>query len=456
MRHSAHCVITIAICLCGQIAFSQENDTTSRIDKLFSSWNNSTPGGSIIVARSEKVLYHKAFGLSNLEGNIPNTTETIFEAGSVSKQFTAYSILLLESEGKLKLTDDVRKYVPELPVYEAPVTIQHCLNHTSGLKDWGSVGSLTGWPRGTRDYTTPLGLHIMGKQKSTNFKPGNEYSYSNSNYTMLTVIVERLSKQSLEDFTRDRLFKPLGMTHTRWRSDFRDVVPGRAQAYSRNEQDYELNMPFEHIYGHGGLLTTTGDLLIWNRLLDKHDALYMKRVEEGKLNNGKSITYAAGIQHGYVTGQAEIAHSGATAGYRAWLAYYPSKKMTIALLSNDANFPVVDAGKDIAKIYFGEGEERTIREPDPVPEKATYTSLDPFAGEYYSEEAECTWKIRVENNKLVATMESLEDLPLEADVVNTFVCGGNKIEFRIDSKKKITGFNISVSRASNVPFKKIR
>jgi CubicO group peptidase (beta-lactamase class C family) len=445
----------ILLCLVVNSACGQSGDTTSHIDKLFSSWNNSTPGGSILVARGEKILYHKAFGLANLEGNIPNTTSTIFEAGSVSKQFTAFSILLLESEGKLKLTDDVRKYVPELPAYEAPITIQQLLNHTSGLKDWGSVGSLTGFPRGSRDYTIPLALHIMCQQKSTNFKPGSEYSYSNSNYTMLTIIVERVSKQTLEQFTAERLFKPLGMSSTRWRSNFRDIVPNRAQAYSRNENGYELNMPFEHIYGHGGLLTTTSDLLKWNQLLEKHDAVYTKRIEHGRLNDGKEIAYAAGIQHGNVNGVAEIQHSGATAGYRAWLAYYPSEKLTVALLSNDAGFAPYDVGHEIAEIYFGAPPKPSIVEPEP--ENKPKVSFDPklYVGEYYSDEAECTFRIIEKDNGLAIVNDAIETNPLEATAPNVFE-GIGKIEFKIDSRKKVTGFSISISRASNVPFKKVK
>ncbi|MEJ0029013.1 MAG: serine hydrolase domain-containing protein [Bacteroidota bacterium] len=126
-------ILTIVV----KTALAQSIDTTARIDQLFSSWNNSTPGGSILVARGEKILYQKAFGLANLESNVPNTINTIFEAGSVSKQFTAFSILLLESEGKLKLTDDVRKYVPELPIYEAPITIQMLLNSHEWFKRLG-------------------------------------------------------------------------------------------------------------------------------------------------------------------------------------------------------------------------------------------------------------------------------------------------------------------------------
>jgi len=452
------------LCLVGQRAFAQATDTTAQIDKLFSSWNNSTPGGSILVARGENILYQKAYGLANLESKVPNTTETIFEAGSVSKQFTAFSILLLNAEGKLNLGDDVRKYVPELPVYEAPITIQHLLNHTSGLKDWGSVGALTGWPRGSRDYTLPLALHIMCKQKTTNFKPGNEYSYSNSNYTMLTIIVERVSKQSLEDFTKERLFKPLGMNSTRWRSNFRDVIPNRAQAYSERDNGYQLEMPFEHIYGHGGLLTTTGDLLKWNQLLETHklggDAVFNKRLEHGKLNDGKPIAYAAGIQHGEVNGIAEIEHSGATAGYRAWLAYYPTKKLTVVLLSNEANFPPVDMGHQVAEIYFGKKKEveNSVLEPgnSPAVLKPGAQSMYDLTGRYYSEEAECSYLIeKLSTGELTATNEALQTFPLERESDLLYKLNGAPVEFQL-TKKIVTGFNISVSRANKVPFKKTK
>lgn len=440
-------LIPIALILCSvaQTAFSQAIDTVSQIDKLFSSWNNATPGGSVLVARGEKILYQKSFGLADMEHNVPNTISTIFEAGSVSKQFTAYSILLLESEGKLKLTDDVRKYIPELPVYKGVVTIQMLLNHTSGLKDWGSVGALTGWPRGTRDYTLALALHIIFKQKSTNFLPGAEYSYSNTNYTLMVEIVQRISKQSHEDFTRDRLFKPLGMTSTRWRSNFRDIIPGRAQAYSDYDHNgvYELEMPFEHIYGHGGLLTTPADLLKWNQLLEKHDALYDKRTKRGLLNDGSDVSYAAGIQHGNVNGVAEIGHSGATAGYRAWLAYYPTKKLSIILISNDGNFGPVDAGHKIAEVYFGSAAPTRNEEQQqtPAPEAKFDSNI---LGDYYSDEAECTFRIIQKENSFIAITDALTEIPLSELDINF-----------VSTKGKVTGFNVSVSRANNVPFKKI-
>lgn len=368
---------------------AQPEDTLKQIDALFSQWNNSTPGGAILVTRYNKVLYHKAFGLADLEHNTPNTTETIFESGSVAKQFTAASIFLLAAEGKLRLNDDVRKYVPELPTYDAPITIQHLLNHISGLKDWGVIGGVSGWPRTTRVYTQDLALQIICRQKSLNFTPGSEYSYSNSNYTLLVTIVERVSKQSLADFTRIHFFEPLEMNHTQWRDNFREVVPKRAIAYSKSGSMYLQNMPFEHVHGHGGLLTTTGDLVKWNTLLETHriggDQVFAWRTQKGKLTNGKEISYAGGISVNTVNEFTEISHSGATAGYRAWLAYYPQIKLSIVVLSNDSSFGVVQAGRKIAELFMKPIEklkkERlsfTLSESDLKRFAGTYKSIREF------------------------------------------------------------------------------
>jgi|JI10StandDraft_1071094.scaffolds.fasta_scaffold01852_19 CubicO group peptidase (beta-lactamase class C family) len=351
-------------------SFAQTTDQLKKIDQLFSAWNNATPGVAVAVQQGDKIIYNKAFGLADLEHTVPNTTETIFESGSVAKQFTAMSILLLAAEGKLSVTDDIRKYVPEIPKYNTTITIQMLLNHTSGLKDWGSVGSLTGWPRTTRVYTQDLALQIMSKQKSTNYTPGTEYSYSNSNYSLMVTIVERVSGKSLAAFTEEKLFQPLGMTNTQWRENFREVVPNRAIAYRKQNGVYEQLMPFEDIHGHGGLLTTTGDLLKWNALLETHalggKQVYNWRVQKGKLTNGKEIIYAAGINVSKFYGFDEISHSGATAGYRAWLAYYPEKKISIVALSNDGSFNPTGIGRQMAEIMLSDPNKEQIDLPPVV------------------------------------------------------------------------------------------
>lgn len=456
-------VFTLVLCSLAQIASSQATDTLKQIDNIFSSWNNATPGVSVLVARGEKIIYQKAFGLADMERVVPITTQTIFEAGSVSKQFTAFAILLLESEGKLKLTDDVRKYIPELPVYEAPITIQMLLNHTSGLKDWGSVGSLTGFPRGERNYTLDLGVHIISKQKTTNYIPGTEYNYSNSNYTLQVAIIERVSKQKFEDFTRERMFKPLGMTSTRWRSDFREIVPGRALAYSpKGNGKYELNMVFENIHGHGGLLTTTGDLLKWNQLLETHqlggDQVYNKRIERGKLTNGEVIHYAAGLDYSEVNGATVIGHTGSTAGYHAWLGYYPSKKITIALLSNDGSFDSRSGGNQIAEIFFGKAPQEDHEESPEPP--YVRKPVDPYnydyTGRYYSEDAECFFTIMKNNDGLIAIDDALKENKLRLKEQHVYLMkGGVEVGFKIDKKKNVTGFTVSMGNAKNIPFKKI-
>lgn len=411
-----------ALFLCGFFclfisAEAQSIDTLNKIDEIFTHWNNATPGGSVLVAKGEKIIYHKAFGLADLEHNVPNTTETIFESGSVAKQFTAASIVLLASEGKLSTQDDVRKYIPELPQYDAPILIQNLLNHTSGLKDWGVVGSLTGWPRTTRVYTQELALEIICKQKSLNFTPGTEYSYSNSNYSLLVTIVERVSGQSLAFFTKTRFFEPLGMKNTQWRDNFREIIPNRAIAYDKTITGYEQMMPFENVHGHGGLLTTTGDLLKWNRLLETHaiggDKVYASRIEQGRLKNGQQISYASGISIGKFNNYAEISHSGATAGYRAWLAYYPEQKITIAILSNDDQGNVVNNGKRIAGILLGNAVS-SAKKPQAI--TLSESDLKKFTGNYRSIRGFDGFKIDYADGKLVWA-EGSSLVPVHSDTL---------------------------------------
>ncbi|MFI5310536.1 MAG: serine hydrolase domain-containing protein, partial [Gemmatimonadales bacterium] len=244
-------------------------DLAARVDRVLAQTNatSATPGCAVGVSHDGRIVEH-AFGMADLELGVANTPKTVFETGSVAKQFTAASIVLLAIEGKLRLDDPVRKYVPELPEYGAPLLIRHLLNHTSGVRDWGSVLALTGYGRGERVVSQVLALDVITHQKGVDFTPGAEYSYSNSGYTLLATIVERVSKQTLPAFTAERLFKPLGMT-AQWRDDYTRLVPGRAQAYAPAPGGaWRLDMPFMNVYGNGGLLLTVGDLLKWNAMLD--------------------------------------------------------------------------------------------------------------------------------------------------------------------------------------------
>ena len=318
-------------------------DPDPSIDAIFQKWNKpDAPGCVLGVKRPGAAPLIRSYGSADLEHNVPISDSTVFEAGSVSKQFTAAAILLLAEKGALSLSDDVRKYLPELPAYAAPITIEELLGHTSGLRDWGEVEGFAGWPRTSRIYTLDDVLAIAVRQKSLNYRPGTAYSYTNTGFNLLAIIVARVSKQSLADFTRDHLFVPLGMTHTQWRDDFTRVVKGRAIAYEMSKEGYHQEMPFENAYGNGGMLTTAGDLLRWNDALSAGElGSFVTReiTRQTKLENGKTIAYARGLFVESYHGVREISHSGATAGYRAWLGRYPDQQLSIALLCNagDAN-----------------------------------------------------------------------------------------------------------------------
>src|SRR5688572_25855884 len=226
--------IVIVAVLLPAIAWTQAPaDAAARVDQVFARWNSrETPGCAVGVARNGETVLARAYGMADLEHDVAATPATIYEAGSVSKQFTAGAIMLLAQQGKLSLTDDVRKYVPEVPDYGTPITIRHLLNHTSGLRDWGSVAGIGGWPRGNRMHTHAHMLDIVSRQRALNYPPGSAYSYTNSGYNLLAVIVDRVSGMTFAEFSKQNIFQPLGMTRTEWRDDYTRIVKDRSVAYA--------------------------------------------------------------------------------------------------------------------------------------------------------------------------------------------------------------------------------
>jgi CubicO group peptidase (beta-lactamase class C family) len=337
-----------------QVNFS---DTVRKINTILQPWTNpNLPGVSIAISRNGQVLFAAASGAADLEHGIPTDTSTIFEAGSVSKQFTAAAILLLEQDGKLSQKDDVRKYIPELPEYESVITIYDLIHHQSGLRDWGSVAGVEGWERGSRAHTNAHALQIICRQKALNNPPGTEYIYSNSNYNLMAIIVERVAKTSFAEFCKQRIFIPAGMLHTSWRNDYRQIVKNRAIAYQQTPISLKISMPFEDAHGNGGLLTTPTDLVKWAAFMHAGKLggpeLLQRQLEEGQFRNGTSHPYAAGLRITHFNGHPLVTHSGATAGYRANLDYFPAQRLSIALLSNTSGFSPVQIAVKIAAIFF--------------------------------------------------------------------------------------------------------
>jgi Beta-lactamase len=307
----------------------------------------------------------------------------------VSKQFTAASVLLLAQDGRLSLQDDVRKYIPKLPDYGRPITIAELLGHTSGLRDWGGVEDIAGWPRGDRIYSMADVLHVAARQRALNYTPGAAWSYTNTGYNLLALIVERVSGKALPAFSHERIFVPLGMTHSQWRDDFRRVVPDRAIAYSAAPGGgFQQTMPFENAYGNGGLLTTVGDLLIWNRALTQGSLGAYVTTElqrRSTLNDARVVDYARGLFIDRYKGLSQVAHSGATAGYRAWLGRYPDQGLSIALLCNAAEAQTGKLAHTVADLYLP--AETPLPAAAPAATSKPDSSLAKWAGLYVDDRA---------------------------------------------------------------------
>ena len=389
------------------------------------------PGCAAAVSLNGDVVFEKAYGLADLEHNVPNTPQTIFESGSVAKQFTAAALLLLQQDGKLSIDDPVRKHIPELPDYGSPLTIRHLLNHTAGLRDWGSVLSLTGAGRGERVITQDLALDVITHQRALDFTPGAEYSYSNSGYNLAAIIVERVSKQKFPAFVEERLFKPLGMKNSSWRDDYQRIVPGRAQAYSRQGNGpWRLNMPFMNVYGNGGMLTTVGDWMKWNAMLDSQSLgapLVTALETQGVLNDGRKIAYALGLVVDKYKGLKDVSHGGATAGYQTFLARYPDNKVSIGVMCNGTSPSAGGIAASITDEIFGPFPEA----PKTEPAKVSEDELKKFVGIWRNEKTHGPARFVIENG--VSRWSGARLVPMGG---GQFTAGSNQLKFTFDKDDK--------------------
>ena len=381
------------------------------VDEVFAKWTSSTPGCAVGVAIGGKPVLVKAYGMADLEHDVRNTPETIFESGSVAKQFTALAVQLLAGEGKLSIDDPVRKYIPELPDYKVPLTIRHMLTHTSGLRDWGSVAGIAGAPRTTRAYTHGHVLDIVSRQRSLNFDPGSKWSYSNTGFNLAAIIVSRVSGMPFSEFSKQRIFGPLGMTHTSWRDDHSRIVKGRAIAYSEQAGQYHTEMPFENVHGNGGLLTTVGDLLIWNENFVNPKVGTAKALTEmqsvGRFNDGKPLDYGLGLYVNEYRGVKNVYHSGSTAGYRAHLNRFPESRTSVAVLCNGSNGDASRAANRVSEVFLGDrlkpaaAPTSAARPPAPLNPPPSPSQLSELTGSYWSDEAETMLIAAVESGDLL-------------------------------------------------------
>lgn len=356
-----------------------------KVDALFDKWSKpDTPGCALEVVRDGATLYQHNYGLADVEHSIPIAANTVFDVGSISKQFTALAIYLLAEDGKLSLDDDVRKYVPQLHDFGKPITISHLLHHTSGLRDQWQLLTMSSW-REDDEITQEDVLKMVWRQRELNFAPGDEFMYSNTGYTLLGLIVERVSGMSLRQFTDERIFKPLGMDHTHFHEHYGDLVPNRAYSYDRRpDGSYTYVASSYSTVGPCSLFTTVGDLARWDenfysgRIGGKD--LLAQMQEKGRLNNGKDIDYASGLEIGQYRGLKTIYHDGGIAGYRAEILRVPDAHFSVITLCNAGDARLLS--RKVSEILLSSRMQPLPPKSEPTQIKIDPALLNAYVGDY--------------------------------------------------------------------------
>ncbi len=347
-------------------------EAAAKVDEIFVRWDTCwTPGVAVAVISGGEIIYSNGYGYANMEYDIPVTPSTIFHIASISKQFTTFSILLLEEEGKLSLDDEVGKYIEEFPDFGKSVTLRQLAHNISGVRDQWNLLGMAGW-RLDDVITTEQVLRLVSNQKELNFDPGEEYLYSNTGFTLLAEVVARVSGKSFAEFTKERIFGPLGMTNTLFYDDHEKIVRNRAYSYGPRNDGYRKRVLSYATAGATSLFTTVEDMKHWSNNFDNPTVgtpeMIAKMNTRAVLNNGDTISYALGQTVGTYKGLKRISHGGADAGFRTFFARFPEQDFSVVVFSNDASFSSAGMAMRVADIYLEDylvEDEDDEEEPDP-------------------------------------------------------------------------------------------
>ena len=431
------------------------------IDAVFSAYNIRGPGCALGVYQDGKIAYSKGYGLANIEYNIPLTPKTPMIMGSVSKQFTAAAIALLAEQGRISLDDDIHKYLPELADYGRKITVRQLVHHTSGLRDWWALVDAAGM-RPDDGYTVDDVVALASRQKNLNFDPGAEYNYSNTGYILLGVVVQRATGKTLRQFAAEQIFAPLGMTVSHFHDDHNEPVKGRAFAYSPiagKPGSWTINVWNNDIVGQGGLMTTVEELQKWDENFYTGKvggkAFLARQLEQGKLNDGKTLPYAFGIQVGTYRGLPRVEHSGSTGGYRTDIARFPQQHTSVVTMCNVSTADAGGLAMRVADVVLGP----KFTEAAPVARAATATQqqaasvtltdaqLSSMVGKFRSEELNTTYTLSRAGSSIVLTR--LRAAPDTMRAVDANTLRGRGMTLRFTGPQSFTADN---GRARGIVF----
>ena len=386
------------------------------VDALFSDWNKpDSPGCAVAICQNGQPLYIRGYGIANLEYAIPISEKSVFDIGSLSKQFVAICVALLARQGKFSLDDKIQKYIPELRNYKYSITIRHLIHHTSGLRDYLTLMDWAGL-RFENEYSDDEIISLIVRQKGLNFQPGEECLYSNSGYLLLAEIVKRTSGQSLRTFADENIFTPLEMKDTFFHDDFSEIVKNRAIGYSPKESGgFRINMSIFDAVGDGGVFTTVEDLCRWdanfynNTVGGYGQDLIEEITTAGKLNSGEPLDYAFGLSIGTYRGLRTIGHGGAWMGYRAEITRFPVQSFSVICMSNLSSINLTKLVKQVADIFLS--EKFTLPEKVQQNEQRfielSSSELESKIGFYRNLKNGAIWKLAIRAGKLMAEVSEM-------------------------------------------------
>ncbi|MBY8821102.1 serine hydrolase domain-containing protein [Sphingomonas colocasiae] len=461
IQHAASGTVAVMLsCALALPAMAQSTelsaDQTAKIDAVFAEYAKPNSAGCAAgVMRDGRMLYAKGYGMADIERGVPITPASVFDIGSTSKQFAAASILLLQADGKLKLTDDARKYVPELPDFGKTITIDHLIHHTSGLRDYIGLLVLAGFS--LEDVTGDAQvLSLLSRQRALNFPTGSRYEYSNTGYFLLSVIVQRVSGKNLAAFARERIFAPLGMSHTLIRDNHAMLIPNRALGYAPDGKGGFVNhlSNWEQL-GDGAVQVSVDDMLHWEgNFLDPKvggAAMVDALQTPGALDDGKPIGYARGLSGGTYRGQAYIGHGGAWQGYRAMFERFPKQRVAIAVFCNSDSASPNALSHGVADVVLADvlttenkpGKAGTSKS---VGKDAAAKPVDaaPYVGSYFDATTDTVYRIAEKDGGVVLDMSG-RMLPLVSDGPGRFSVKGFPATLSFEpAGKRATGFGFSI------------
>ncbi|MDB6028126.1 MAG: Penicillin-binding protein 4 [Verrucomicrobiales bacterium] len=337
------------------ISSAMSETAEQSVDNLFQRFSGPAPGAAVMVIKNGKPLLAKAYGMANLEKKTPCSTKTNFRLASVTKQFTAMTILILAEQGKLSLDDKITKFFPEFHEYGKAISVRHLLTHTSGLIDYEDV-----IPTGT---TIPVldrdVLVLLLQQNKTYFTPGAEFRYSNTAYALLTLIVESVSGKTFPAFLKENLFNPLGMTQSLAYVPGVSVVPNRSFGYGQKGDAFEFSDQSltSAVLGDGGVYSSILDLYKWDQALYSDKLVSRKMLEDAfSIHSSKSDFKESGYGYGWYLGEhrgvKEIWHYGSTCGFSTEIKRYPDKQLTVIVLTNRRDAEIKETVMKVVDLYW--------------------------------------------------------------------------------------------------------